>query len=424
MQFRILAPLRSGPVALLWGGLAFSAVGDQLYAVALSWVAVGVFGAWAGLLTALGAGCLLVTALFVGRWADGWDQRRAMVGADVVRAGVVLGVVAAWEVAGAPSGVALVVAVVVLGAAQAVFRPAFQAVMPGLVPVAELPAANALFDTTERIARLVGPGLVGVLAAVLPTRHFLSADAGTFLVSAVVLVLIGRGVAPVRRRGVPGSVLGGVARGFRVMGAHPVLGPLMWVNGVVNGAWMAVVFLGLPLALERYGVTGPGGTGLGAYGLVISAYGCTNLVATLVVGSRAMPVRVAPMIFGGSVVVGAGIGLMGVIVGAGLPAAWVLPLLCGAAALAAPGGPMGDVPGAVLRQTELPRDDVPAAMRAYLVVNNLGALVGMVVAPVLFTAVGVAAGIVVCGGLMVAAGLGGLVRCWGVGRAGVNGSAA
>ena len=404
----ILAPLRSRAVALLWGGLAFSAVGDQFYAVALSWTAVGVFGAWAGLLTALGAGCLLVTALFVGRWADGWDQRRAMVGADLVRACAVLGVVAAWEVTGGPSGVGLVVAVVVLGAAQAVFRPAFQAVMPGLVPVGELPAANALFDTTERIARLVGPGLVGVLAAVLPTRHFLTADAVTFLGSA--LVLIGRvGVrAPLRRDGAPAGVL----RGFRVVGAHPVLGVLMWVNGVANGAWMAVIYLGLPLALERYGVTGPGGTGLGAYGLVISAYGCTNLLATLVVGSRAMPVRPAPQIFGGSVVVGVGIGLMGVVVG--LPHVWVLPGLCVVAAVAAPGGPMGDVPGAVLRQTELPRDDVPAAMRAYLVVNNLGVLVGMVVAPVLFTVVGVAPGIVVCGGLMVAAGLWGLARCRGV----------
>ena len=71
----ILAPLRSRAVALLWGGLAFSTVGDQFYAVALSWIAVGVFGAWAGLLTALGAGCLLVTALFVGRWWC-WGRRR------------------------------------------------------------------------------------------------------------------------------------------------------------------------------------------------------------------------------------------------------------------------------------------------------------------------------------------------------------
>ena len=50
---RIFHPLRGAPVALLWGGLSLSALGDQLYAVALTWIAVGVFGANAGYLSAL-----------------------------------------------------------------------------------------------------------------------------------------------------------------------------------------------------------------------------------------------------------------------------------------------------------------------------------------------------------------------------------
>ena len=89
---------------------------------------------------------------------------------------------------------------------------------------------------------------------------------------------------------------------------------------------------------------------------------------------------------------GVGIGPLGLVVGP--PHTWALPGLCVAAVLAPPGGPMGDVPGAVLRQTALPRDGVPAAMRTYLVANNLGALVGMVVAT----------------------GVRGLVQCRGVGR--------
>ena len=36
---RVLAPLRQKDIALLWGGLAISAVGDQLYLVALVWIA-------------------------------------------------------------------------------------------------------------------------------------------------------------------------------------------------------------------------------------------------------------------------------------------------------------------------------------------------------------------------------------------------
>jgi MFS transporter, DHA3 family, macrolide efflux protein len=44
----ILRPLRGRSMALLWGGLSLSAVGDQLYAVALTWIAVGVLGSNAG----------------------------------------------------------------------------------------------------------------------------------------------------------------------------------------------------------------------------------------------------------------------------------------------------------------------------------------------------------------------------------------
>ncbi|MBV8612968.1 MAG: MFS transporter [Acetobacteraceae bacterium] len=408
---RIIAPLSSAPVALLWGGLSLSAIGDQLYLVALNWIAVGVFGAAAGYLNALGASCLLATALFVGRWADRWEQRRAMIGADLVRAAVLLLLVLGWEATGAPSAPGLVLVVAALGAGQAVFRPAMQALLPALVEARTLPAANALFDTTERIARLLGPGLVGLLAGLLPTRHFLTADALSFLLSAAVLGLLARvrALPALRRGGAREGVLAGIARGFRTVARHELLRFVLGVTGVLNGAWFAALFLGLPLAIARYGVAGPGGTGLGAYGLVISAYGCTNLMATFVVGSREMPARPGRQIFAGNMLMGAGVALLGLALG--LPHGLVLPGLCAAAAVAAPGGPMQDIPVAVLRQTELPRAEVPAAMRAFLVASNLGTLLAMALAPALFSLLAVPAGIALCGGATMAVGATGLVRC-------------
>jgi MFS transporter, DHA3 family, macrolide efflux protein len=410
---RIIAPLSNAPVALLWVGLSLSAIGDQLYVVALNWIAVGVFGAAAGYLNALGAACLLVTALFVGRWADRWEQRRAMIGADLARAGVLLLAVLGWETTGVPSASGLALVVAVLGAGQAVFRPAMQALLPALAEAPALPATNALFDTTERIARLLGPGLVGLLAGLLPTRHFLTADAATFLLSAAVLALLARlrALPPLRRGGAREGVLAGIARGFRTVARHDVLRFVLLVTGVLSGAWFAALFLGLPLAIAQYNVTGPGGTGLGAYGLVISAYGCTNLLATLAVGSRDMPSRPGRQIFAGNMLVGAGLALLGLVPAIGLPHGLVLPGLCGAAAIAAPGGPMQDIPVAVLRQTELPRAEVPAAMRAFLVANNGGVLVAMALAPALFALLPVPAGIALCGGAMIAVGAAGLARC-------------
>ena len=130
---RLIQPLRHRAVALLWGGLAFSAVGDQAYNVAFAWIAAEAFGANAGFLVALGPLVLLLTLMLGGRMADGLPPTRAMVGADLVRAGALMGVVLAWSAMGAPPAAALVLAVAALGAGMAVFRPALQGVLPALL---------------------------------------------------------------------------------------------------------------------------------------------------------------------------------------------------------------------------------------------------------------------------------------------------
>lgn len=385
---RILAPLRLPQLALLWSGLALSAIGDQLYLVTLFWIAVGVLGAAAGYLTALGAASVLLAALVGGHWTDRWEQRHAMIGADLVRAAVLVALVASWILLGRPTAVGLAAVVIVLACGQVVFRPALQALLPALVPRAQLlPAANGLFDATERIARLLGPGLVGLLAAFIPTMHFLSLDATSFVISAIALLLIARvfAVPPLRADRPHGGLPAAVVRGFRAVRQHSLLGFILVVaNGPINGLWYATYFLGLPLIIARHGVTGPGGTGLAAYGLVISAYGCTNLLGTLIVGSRDIPANPAPLIFGGNIVTGCGIALLGLAETLALPHALRLPAYVVTAGITAFGGPMGDIPVAVLRQTELPRAELPAAMRAFLVVNNAGALLAMLAAPVLF----------------------------------------
>ena len=403
----LLRPLGIRRVSLLWGGLTLSALGDQLYGVALVWVAVGVFGPAAGYLSALQAVCGLLAALLAGRWADRWDQRRAMAGADFARAAVLLGLVAWWLARGGPPAVGLGGAIVVLAAGEAVFRPALAATLPSLLPDrALLPAANALFDTTERSARLLGPGLVGVLAGTLPVVHFFSLDAATFLLSAGAILALGPGMRPTPRA--RASLLAGIGRGFAVVRGHRLLWSVLLVGGPINGLWVAAFYLALPLLIAGSGITGPGGTGLGAYGLVISAYGCTNLLATLAVGSRTLPAHPGRLMFSGSVIVGAG--MAGLALGAGLPG------MMAAAAFSAVGGPMKDIPLAVLRQTELPTADIAAAVRAFMVVNYGGMLVAMLLAPTAASVLGAGRLVVACGvGIVVLAGWG-LARHWGDGR--------
>lgn len=155
---RIFLPLRSAPVALLWSGLSLSAIGDQLYIVALTWIAVGVLGANAGYLWVLQALALLLAALGIGAWADQRDRRWSMIEADLVRAAVLLGVVGFWLITGAASTLQLVAAVVVLAVGQAVFRPALQVLLPPLVPDAHLlPAATACWTRRTAARGLSAP---------------------------------------------------------------------------------------------------------------------------------------------------------------------------------------------------------------------------------------------------------------------------
>lgn len=69
--------------------------------------------------------------------------------------------------------------------------PAVQAILPELVPDhAQLPAASALIDSSERTARLVGPFIVGALAGLLPEKHVLTPDALSFLAAALAAFLL------------------------------------------------------------------------------------------------------------------------------------------------------------------------------------------------------------------------------------------
>ena len=408
----LVRPLRRPAMALLWGGLALSSVGDQAYAVAFTWIAVDAFGPAAGWLAAVGPLAVLLTLAFGGRLADGWAPLRAMLGADLARAAALLGVVAAWEAGGGPSPSALLAAVAVLGAGQAVFRPALQSVIPALAAdPSALPAANALLDATERIARLLGPALVGAFVVVLPIRHMLTVDAATYLASAAALLAIQRRARlPAARPAAPGSLLASMLDGVRAVRRHRLLGYVLAAKGPLNGAWYAVFFLILPLMVARNGLTGPGGSGVAAYGLVISAYGCTNLLANLVIGSRPMPARPGRQIFVGNLCMGTGICALALIDAAGLPKALLLPAYAAIAAFCAVGGPMQDIPVAVLTQTALPRPDIQAATRAFIAANQLGFLLGLLLAPALLGLLPMASVVALCGAPSIAFGAVGLRR--------------
>jgi len=313
-----------------------------------------------------------------------------------------------WAVQGSPPAWALFTVIVVLGAGLAAFRPAMQAALPVLAgDRAMLPAANALMDTTERLARLAGPGLLILAAAALAEVHFVTVNVATFLLSAVAVALIARngtGLGAVPAAAGAGSLWAAAVRGVRAVRGHGLLRFMLPAAALQNGVWVACFYLTLPLHLER----GLGTGGLAAFGVVIAAYGVGNLGATLVLGNLGLPARPARRVFLGILLFGAATAAMaGAML---LPLEWQVPALALFAAIAAIGAPMQDIVVATLRQTELPRDDIAPAVRAHMVSVQLGAVVTMLAAPTLLAAVGTSWVMLAGGAVYLAIGALGLVR--------------
>ncbi|WP_025320811.1 MFS transporter [Granulibacter bethesdensis] len=401
---KLFLVLRHHRLACLWGGLSFSAIGDQLYLVALSWAAVQAFGANAGYLTAFQGFCILLAAFFVGPWADRKPQFRVMIGADLIRMVSLAALIGAWLIKGGVSAPFLLQAILLIALGQALFRPALQVVLPQLVPdQSELPAANALMDMTDRVARLLGPVMISVLAGFLPLVHFFTADAITFAISAIAVWLTGRN--QVRQDAAPTHPLPTPWHAITANRGHPLLWYSFLIGPAICGAWYAIVYLALPLLITRLQ---PGATGLSSYGAVIAAYGVGNVLGMMIVGNRPLPALPACMMFGGTALVGAGLACM-TLVALLAPPHWIAPGLMICAAIAGTGGPFEDIPIAILRQTALNAHDVPASARGFLISYNGGMLAGLAIAPSMLALTG-PIGLIAGGGLsIVAIGMAGIV---------------
>jgi MFS family permease len=403
----ILAPLGRRPIALLWSALAFSALGDQLCAVALSWVAVEAFGAAAGYLSAGYAAIILVVIAFGGGLADRWNRRWSMVAADALRCLTLIWLVGFWLAGEPPTASRLFGVLAALAVGEALFTPALQTILPTLVGQPGLLAAtNGLFDATARLARLLGPGLIALASAFVPVVHFFTIDAASFLVSGLAIASLGAVPAERAVRQRRASILNGdFAHGLEATRQHPLLGWMLAANGIVSGVWAAVFFVALPLAIAQEHIGAAGGAEIGTFGLVLTCYGMLNLAANIVVGSLGQPRRPAVSVFLGLALTGSGMALIAVACKLPLPSGWRLPVLAIATGISAIGGPLKDITIATVRQMRIASRDMAAAIRVQLLVSYLCTLVVMLATPPLCDRFGAVPVIAIGGGvyLLVAA---------------------
>jgi MFS family permease len=292
----MLATLRNRDFALLWTAGLVSQGGNWVLLTALPYFVYERTG------STLASGLIWVAyflpgLLFgsvAGVFVDRWDRRRTMVWANLLQAGLMLGLAAVG--AGGPLWP---VYLLVLGEATLAqfFTPAENALLPSLVGEERLPTANALNSLNDNLARVAGPAVGGVLAARFGLTGAALADALSFLLAAGLIGLI----APARVPKVAASGRGARsgaeaardvwrewAQGLRVVRGSPVLRAVFIVMGVSLLGDSILTAMLVPWVREY---VGGGAQALGALFTIRGVAGLLGGVVIGWVGGRVRPER-------------------------------------------------------------------------------------------------------------------------------------
>lgn len=220
----------------------------------------------------------IVLAPVFGSLADRISRRRLTISADLLRASCFI------SLALVHTFVATVGLVLLAGVGTALFRPAINAALPGMVPPERRSQLVALFYASVNTGLMIGPALTAGLLLFTTPQVVLLVNALTFVTSAVLLGGLDLGPhdsdAAIDERCARGSIWAQTSVGVRAVAETPGVAVLLGVAALVvlTGAMFNVL---APLL-----ATGPLHAGDSGYGLLMALYG-TGMVAGSWANARA-----------------------------------------------------------------------------------------------------------------------------------------
>jgi MFS family permease len=200
MVARSLAPFRHRGFRLVWAGALVSNIGTWMETTALAYYVADTSSASAsGLVAAAGFVPTALLGPLGGAWADRFDRRRVVALANAVFALVAAGVALLVSSGHATAG-NLALLSLLGGCASAISWPSFQAMLPDLVPPADLVGAIGLASTQWNLGRILGPSAAAIAIAIggVPTALWVNVASFVGVIAAVLLAPVPRR-APVRR---------------------------------------------------------------------------------------------------------------------------------------------------------------------------------------------------------------------------------
>jgi MFS family permease len=236
---------------------------------------------------------LFLLALPAGALADIVDRRRLLLytQAWMLVSAIALGLLTLF---GLTTPWVLLLLIFTLGLGSALNAPAWQAIMPELVPRSELSAAVSLNSVAFNIARAVGPALGGLVVAAIGSWAVFLLNSLSFLGVLFVIYRWRRehveSISPTER------IVGAMRAGVRYMRHDPDLRAVLVRTGVFVSCASALWAM-MPLVARQQ-------LGLGAfsYGVLLGGLGAGAILGAVVLPAMGRKVPINALIVGGTII--------------------------------------------------------------------------------------------------------------------------
>lgn len=310
----MLAPLRVAAFRHLFSAQLVALVGTGLATVALgllAWdLAEGNAGAVLGTALAIKMVAYVTLAPIAAAVAERLPRRAFLVGLDLIRAVVIAClpfVDQVWQV---------YVLIFFLQAASAGFTPAFQAVIPDVLPDEDdYTNALSLLRLTEDMEQLASPILAAALLTVVSFPVLFLGTVIGFLLSALLVVTAH---LPSRTAQQDSRFWSDVTKGLRIYLATPRLRGLMVMEAAVASAGAMVYVNTVVLVQDRLGL------GAESVALAFAGFGAGSMLAALLLPRLLGRFEDRPLMIGGAGLMVAGVALVPLVGNlAGLIALWM-----------------------------------------------------------------------------------------------------
>lgn len=264
----------------LWSATVLSVAGDQFARVALSVLVYNETGS--PLLAAATYATTFLPDLIGGSllagWADRFPRRSVMIGTDVVRAGLV----ALMAIPGTP--IAVLLGLLFVSQLLAVpFAAARGALLPSILDGDRYVVGAGVMQTTYQLGLIAGFPLGGIVVQGMGTQGALLLDAGTFVVSGLVVYWF-VGARPASRDGQRAvTTWSSLTSGARLVWADPALKALLAL-ACVSGLYIAPEGLVVPFSDQI-------GAGTIGVGLLLAANPLGTAIGMVVLSRFVTPER-------------------------------------------------------------------------------------------------------------------------------------